>query len=64
VLALTDDEALADTELDCPTCAVTVVIPALIDNELDVPTFAVTVVPVDTTVVVGAGGGCVGGADV
>jgi hypothetical protein len=64
VLALTDDVVVADNELDCPKVPVTVVVPAVNDNELDCPTFAETCVPVDTVVVVGAGGGCVGGADV
>ena len=64
MLALTDDEALAEAELDCPKLAVTVVVPAVNVNWLELPKLAETVVPDDTVGIVDGGGDCIGGADV
>ena len=64
MLALTDDEALAEAELDYPKLAVTVVVPAVNVNWLELPKLAETVVPDDTVGIVDGGGDCIGGADV
>ena len=60
----TDDVIVVDNELNCPKVPVTVVVPAFADTWFVLPKLAETCVPVDTAVVVGDGGGCVGGADV